>query len=314
MIETPTVTAINIDSPDADETDTLVPSGDQRNNKNSATEPEILIVKTKPITAKIRTTMKHLRAQAGTWAPFRGLHIFIVYQILYALVLTIFHGIFKNLMIPRPASAVITSLVLAQCDLMWTHVVISAPSTLRWYSRIPRFESVKQILVPAFLYAVSQQVVISIPAILIWCFGLQAYLLNPDPFALLDKKIQKQKVAEVFIVGLVGILAGFLILFPASVSLTRVYASILPDEDESIVPFDRTFGGRVEAKIVGGSGRVSVLDAWKTFDWSARIRLVKLYVKVFAIEFAVTILCILILAAQLTLIVGKPKGKGTGPQ
>ena len=39
---------------------------------------------------------------------------------------------------------------------------------------------------------------------------------------------------------------------------------MLPDEDEAIVPFDRSFGGKVVPAILGGSGKLSIRDAWKT--------------------------------------------------
>ena len=70
------------------------------------------------------------------------------------------------------------------------------------------------------------------------------------------------------------------IIIPANVALKRVQASMLPEEDESIVPFDRTFGGKVIPEVVGGSGKIGMLTAWKTFDWNARVRLLKIYAKV----------------------------------
>ena len=79
---------------------------------------------------------------------------------------------------------------------------------------------------------------------------------------------------------------------------------MLPEEDDSIVPFDRTFGGRVEPELVGGTGCVGMLDAWKTFDWAARIRLIKLYVKVTALQIATIFFFIGVLVGELKLIMG----------
>ncbi|KAJ5391102.1 hypothetical protein N7509_006592 [Penicillium cosmopolitanum] len=58
------------------------------------------------------------------------------------------------------------------------------------------------------------------------------------------------------------------------------------EEDESIVPFDRSFGGKVQPEIVGGSGKIGLMDAWTTFDWNARVRFVKVVVKTAMIEIA----------------------------
>ena len=84
---------------------------------------------------------------------------------------------------------------------------------------------------------------------------------------------------------------------------------MLPDEDESIVPFDRSFGGKVEPEDVGGSGCVGMLDAWKTFDWAARIRLIKLYAKVFALQITTMFLFLGVLVGELKLVMGDDLNK-----
>ena len=103
---------------------------------------------------------------------------------------------------------------------------------------------------------------------------------------------------------LLSVLAAVLVIFPITVSLKRVQASLLPEEDEAIVPFDRTFGGKVVPEMDGGSGKVSMRDAWKTFDWNSRIRLAKVYAKVFAIQGVFTVLFAFLAAAELQLIMG----------
>lgn len=307
MIETPTLTAFKIDGLDPNDTDPLYPSDQKDDKDTSAAQEELLIVKAKPITAKIRTTMKHLRAQAGPWSRFRGLSVFVIYQLLYAMLFSFFSAVFQRIIIPQPVAAIVTSVALCRLDLMWTHNVISAPSTRTLWQRIPKFESVRQIVMPAALYAVAEQVAVYLPRDLFRTFGLSAYW-DPEHFGKVDQDTQKHVLFQVLIVTAVGIITTFLILLPADVTLTRVQASLLPEEEEAIVPFDRSFGGKVEPKIVGGTGAVSMLDAWKTFDYAARIRLVKLYVKIFAIETATTILFMGVGAAELGLILSKSKG------
>ena len=79
---------------------------------------------------------------------------------------------------------------------------------------------------------------------------------------------------------------------------------MLPEEDESIVPFDRTFAGKVVPEIVGGTGSIGMLDAWKTFDIPSRIRLIKLYAKVFAVQLATTIMFVMVVVAELRVAMG----------
>ena len=88
------------------------------------------------------------------------------------------------------------------------------------------------------------------------------------------------------------------------VSLKRVEASMLPDEDNTIVPFDKSFSGKFKPLALGGLGAVSMLDAWKTFGREARIRLIKLYVKVFAMQFAVAVMFTMIIIGEVRLIMG----------
>ena len=118
---------------------------------------------------------------------------------------------------------------------------------------------------------------------------------------------------KILLVSLTALLATFLIFVPAAVTLTRMQASTLPDEDEPIVPFDRTFGGKVQPRILGGTGAVSMLEAWKTFDWNARVRLLKLYAKIMAIQTVTTVAFAAISALQMKLILSK-QAKHTGSQ
>jgi len=41
---------------------------------------------------------------------------------------------------------------------------------------------------------------------------------------------------------------------PTTVAYVRVTDSMLPGEHETIVPFDRSFGGKVTLAIIGGQG------------------------------------------------------------
>ena len=85
---------------------------------------------------------------------------------------------------------------------------------------------------------------------------------------------------------------------------TRLQASLLPEDDEPIVPFDRTFGGKVVPAIIGGSGMIGMRDAWKTFDWNAIVRVVKVYVKTAFMQMALFMLFLVAVAVELRLILG----------
>ena len=85
--------------------------------------------------------------------------------------------------------------------------------------------------------------------------------------------------ARCLVLVLCGFLVAVFVFFPANVILARVAASVLPEEEATILPFDRTFGGRVAS-----GERLKMFDAWKSFTWEAIGRVVKIYVKVFLLQ------------------------------
>lgn len=314
IIETPTSTAFQINEPapneDGDKFSDSPVSDDSaaplfQKNKSldgyPPVEPELLIVRARPITATIRSTMKHLRAQAGRWSGFRGIALAVVYRLLEAVLSTFLASLGFSTMLTYVFAVIVTNVALAGLDMTWTHIVISAPSTRRWWQRIPSLDRVKVIIIPTAIFAVSEQACKLLPYALLKAFSLEAYLQDPSSIQDATPEFHKGMLAKVLLVLLVGIASYFLILLPATITLRRVQASMLPDEDEAIVPFDRTFNGKVQPAVAGGSGAVSMLDAWKTFDWPAWLRYLKLQIKLTALVIATSFMFGAILAGEIQL-------------
>ena len=81
--------------------------------------------------------------------------------------------------------------------------------------------------------------------------------------------------------------------------LFRVYASLLPEHSETIVPCDRTFAGKVVPEARGGSEQLGMMDALRTFGRAAWVRLFKLYAKNIAIYLSVTLVFMMPLGLEL---------------
>lgn len=308
-IESPTATAFTVELAESDETDAPLLSADQKPaEKTPSTEPELFLIKSKPITSKIRTTVKHLKAQAGPWSRFRGLQVFIVYQLAYGLLFNLFSS-FSRSPLAQSLFAVATHTILSRLNMTWTHIVMSNPSQKSWFRRFPSIKTATKIFLPTAIWAAANQLALYIPAFMFGTYGLNRYAEDPSHYREVAPKVFASDVGQVFVCAFVGLFIVFAIVFPAEVTLTRVQASLLPEEDEAIVPFDRSFGGKVEPEIVGGAGCVSMLDAWKSFDWAARFRLIKLYVKVFALQVATTMMFIGVLVGELRLIMGDDLNK-----
>ncbi len=304
MIETPTATAylkteaiIESDDPDAP----LIANDEKATPK----EPELLVVKAQPITAKFRTTIQHLRARAGYFSRFRGLQVELVYLFLRVWIASTVIELLPHGGPTVPyLSAVFTAVLLARLPLTWTHVVISNPTNKWWFRRIPSFKRWMQIVPATALWATAEQLTIALPTVLYRTFDLARWMQNPKGIGEIDEASRIMIVMQSFAVVAVAVGTAVLILIPATVTLRRVQACLLPEEDEAIIPFDRTFGGKVIPEIVGGSGKLGIIEAWRSFEWAARIRLVKVYGKMFAMQAAVTVLFAGVCLAELQLIMG----------
>ena len=72
-------------------------------------------------------------------------------------------------------------------------------------------------------------------------------------------------------------LASHILLFiPSMIILFRVQASVFPEQEESIIPFERR-------------GAMNVIQAWRTYTWQAKVRIVKLYAKVLPLVWATSL-------------------------
>lgn len=165
----------------------------------------------------------------------------------------------------------------------WIHVIISEPSAKRWFHRIPRplLKTWKKIAPAVAIWAVTSQVVSILPLLVTNSFGVLRRMKDPsfEP----GMKDAYLGTGQLFFAMLLTVLLFVLLQIPATVAMVRVSASMLPEEDETIVPFDRTFGGLTTPEIIGGQGKIGIVEAWRSFNWECRRRLLKTVIKVVAI-------------------------------
>ena len=160
----------------------------------------------------------------------------------------------------------------------------------------------KQLLLPTAIWALAQQLCMYVPGVLL--LASHDSFKNPQAYGDNVETTQKIALVQMFSAVVMFFATVILIVVPAEVSLKRVEASLLPENEDTIVPFDKSFAGKFRPSNLGGTGAVSMLDAWKTFDKQARIRLIKLYVKIFAIQIAVAIIFTMIMIGELKMITG----------
>lgn len=269
-------------------------------------DAEVLMIQQKPITSSIRSTVRHLHAHGGWTARWRGASLAFVYFLLHSAITRFVgvpmgrdHGIVLGSVLKLVAS-VLASVILARHATAWTHIVISQPSSKSWIRRMPNLKTFKNTWIPTVVADVAARLPVALPAICFIALGLDRIPEQEN----VDFKMVAVKLGMCLLIGVSAFIG---LTIPAMVTLHRVHASMLPEEDESIVPFDRSFGGKVVPAIVGGSGAIGTVDAWKTFTGPARSRFLKLLVKFVFIEIALHTLFVLVLGTQLLVLIGPKK-------
>ncbi|KAI9780958.1 MAG: hypothetical protein M1839_006397 [Geoglossum umbratile] len=278
-VEDPSATAYIIDDGSNDPNDPLL----EKTGVDRTVEPELHVVKNRPITYSSCSTLRHLWAHGGRLGPFRGATMCAVYYISVALIA----GLMSWL--PTPLATISALLISARLGLGWNNLVISDDFSGSWFRRIPTRKAWLKVLPATALYGVADQLVVLLPTQLARMNGLMdlADNIGNGPASDEERRAMMHTLCRSgLVVILVGIVTTILILVPASVTLTRVQASLLPEDENTIVPFDRSFGGKVVPESLGGRGVVGILEAWRSFGWSSRIRLLKVYIKIWAMQVA----------------------------
>lgn len=267
-------------------------------------QPELVGVSLsqQPVTRKLRTAIRHLRARAGFWSRFRGLSMYICYGLARSL-LSGLMPLPRGSFIAQFFIQSIVGVLLAPWRMAWVHIVISEPSSKRFYQRIPGFRTWTKIAPAAALSEILTAAAFCFPMAIASFAGWLEYKQLVDETSL-------AVIARYGLVTAVPTVLALLITIPANVIFVRVAASMLPEEDETIVAFDRSFGGKVEPQIVGGSGHIGLLDAWTTFDWASRVRFTKVVVKTIAIQAVLAILAAAVIFAEIIALA--PKGLQQG--
>lgn len=217
-----------------------------------------------------------------------------------------FFGLILGAFIPRFFIFLIAGLSTVQLSAVWTHIVISMPSDRSFWRRLPPFvKTFKATWLPTTAYCIATEVTHLLPRLLVRAFGYSQWdIRNPTSVP----NYTHHALWQSFLVVLVAIAGTVLLIIPAHVILCRVQASFLPPDEDTIVPFDRSFGGVVEPAVVTGKGYVDFVTAWKTFNRASWIRLYKMMAKIALITWAAyaVVLMIVVPEALLMLRTARP--------
>lgn len=300
MVESP-VAAITIspsvhESGDRDEKEGLLESG-----------PTITLVHQKAITSTIRGTIRHLVANGGRWARFRGLRYHFLYAFCFSAVANITSGLLPRMPGKVLFIAAISGALCANVHAAWTHKVISMPNDKRPWQRIPSRTHWKLLCLPAAIETTMPYAIVYLTCGVAMILGL--HNIREQHISEHDCSAWMSIAIRVIVTIVFAVLCTLFLWIPAIVTRVRIEASILPDDEDTIIPFDRTFGGKVVSRLLGGDGVVDYLDAWRSFNWEARRRLLGLYLKSFLIMLGIGFVVVHIVAFEIFAIMGPQLGR-----
>lgn len=235
------------------------------------------------VSSSIRAMSRMLRANGGFKALFRGFFCLLAQRVMTSFLVLVFLGVLGFAF--SPIATLLASLTLVQFSTAWVHIIITRRSELHFWKRLPPFKrTFNATWKPVVLYWAASEVADWLPTLLAKLIGLSLPsfdLDQPTRVAVYNGS----DMAKSVVVLVVAVMSTIFIVIPARVVLHRVQASLLPPDADTIIPFDRTFDGKVDPVVVSGMGYVTMGDAWSTFSTAAWRRLVSLYVKITLITF-----------------------------
>lgn len=295
MIESPTAEMI-VHSKEADSVE-LDPSLEKHPLLD--VEQTVTLVHTSPITSRIRKTIRHLHAQAGFTARWRGLFPAVVYNIVTALCF-VYGKTALDAVAPSVAGVseyIVGALVAAlwvRVHCAWTHATIAMPSSKRLRERIPAVSAWRHLAIPAVNAELATLSSMNLVRILATVVNRYAESSDGDG--------QWTVLLAYLAIPATAVFLFLFVVLPNRVILTRIEAFLLPEDEDTIVPMDRS----LRASVDGATLRAR--DAWKGFSWQSFRIVAKTYAKQFIITLALAVVAVHFIALEAMFAVGPEMG------
>jgi hypothetical protein len=262
--------------------------------------PALPEARSAPITAGLRSTMRHLNSVGGFFSRFRGASFGIFYGVCFTIIYMVLSSV---LLFFGPigiiASMLLTSAITCNLRATWTHATIAAPSKAGFFQRFLPRQTAKKLILPnlrAHWSVILTQIIT----------GLSTLLA--------ERTVQRHGVNWLTVMVYLlpigsAVVMGVFAILPCHIALIRAEASLLPEDVDCIVPFDRTFNGTVTWEFESCRQKFvhlfTIRGARKTLDKTILKRTIMILVKLCAISFAMTMFFSLVVGLELFVILGK---------
>ena len=225
---------------------------------------------------------RQLQRQKGLLSLYPGLDVFLVYMLLAFVAMTITRPIFATEEPHIPLiilSKLFSGLLLTNLHTAWIHTVISKPNNKYIWQRVPGGREWIGILPAASLDLILPTCVHYLTKTLMLFLREMCTAAMNHWF---DEEIPSALESLGGMIFYVTPYASELFVSTMTRAIyIRVAASMLPDNDEPIVPFDRSFGGRAKND---GKHCLSIFDAVRTMRFPNWYRYAKIVWEVFWYE------------------------------
>lgn len=263
------------------------------------------VTQERAITTSLRKTVRHLYRIGGSTAYFRGLACSLCIAATYFILTMPFAVIMfipsvealhsadgdkslvtrlKHALVPTIIDTALR-LLFASWDTAWVHIVITQPTLRIWYRRLPPFFPTLRATWRAIVVAHSADALALnvLPVLLKYMMGLYSPLGVPSPSSVTSDRVLSS------LVWLVSSALYISITIPLDVVVVRTQASLLPEEEETIVPFDRSFGtsgtnGLKPGLLAEPRGPLSFREAWQSITRAEFQRIMIVSAKMLALR------------------------------
>ncbi|OTA01179.1 hypothetical protein A9Z42_0014880 [Trichoderma parareesei] len=244
----------------------------------------------------------------GFLANFRGLSCAILQGVVTAFPVAIVNRYWRwrgSFFVRLPPA-----LAMVQFSTLWLHLIIAQPSKRSFWRRLPPFRRTYEATWRAVVvHWASVEVTRWLPYWLATYLGIdwpRFNLLMPDNIYAFNIQTATGDISlysKYALVILVTVIGSIGLVVPSQVVLMRIQASLLPVEDRTIIPFDRSFDGKVVPYTVGGRGYSTMSDAFFTLTWASWKNLLLLSIKIILLLLAIVGFVSLLLIAQWGIII-----------
>ncbi|KAI1257054.1 hypothetical protein MGN70_000092 [Eutypa lata] len=238
------------------------------------------------VTSDLRLLNRMLYSIGGWPSLLRGLRPHMFFNLSVAVLTAVMTFV---PFLPKVLGIAVAPLAVVQLYTAWVHIAISAPSPKPFFRRFPSLTTaMRATALPTATMWLAVGVAQELPLCLFGLMDIETW--DPTGYDALAVPYFDGRLTDflkVLALGVAWVLPTLALVIPAHAVLTRVQASLLPADERTIIPFDRTFGGQRPRE--ASREPIGMRQAWRSLSRAAWLRLYVLYVKIFFITLGASI-------------------------